>query len=67
MAHFETVEEEDIIKLIMDKDSKSTTTRTIKSSVKLFRDFLTGSGIDPNFETLSNEDLNKHQGNFMHQ
>ena len=52
-----SVGEEDISRLLADKDSKSTS-RLVKYSVLLFRNYLTDSGLDPNFESLSNEDLN---------
>ena len=58
-SRFVSLNEDDINKLVSEKDSKNTV-RVIKRSVQLFREFLSEKKISPNFEELSPEDLNSH-------
>ena len=58
-SRFVSLNEDDINKLVSEKDSKNTV-RVIKRSVQLFREFLLEKKISPNFEELSPEDLNSH-------
>ena len=58
-SRFVSLNEDDINKLVSEKDSKNTV-RVIKRSVQLFREFLLEERISLNFEELSPEDLNSH-------
>ena len=59
-SRFVSLNEDDVNKLVSEKDSKNTV-RVIKRSVQqLFREFLLEKKISPNFEELSPEDLNSH-------
>ena len=58
-SRFVALNEDDIAKLLSEKDSKSTVHVT-KSSVELFGEFLSEKKSRPNFEDLSVEHLNIH-------
>ena len=62
-GRFKEVEEEDIRRLLNDKDSKSTK-RTIKQRVKLFCSYLAEFDVNTGFEYMPKEELNKHLWNF---
>ena len=63
-SRYVSLHEDDINKLVSEKDSKNTV-RVIKRSVQLFREFLLEKKISPNFEELSPEDLNSHLNFFV--
>ena len=62
-GRFKEVGEEDITRLLIDKDS-SRTKKTIKQSVRLFCPYLAECDVNTGFEYMPQEELNKYLKNF---
>ena len=63
-SRFVALNDDDINKLVNEKDSKNTV-RGIKRSVQLFREFLLEKKISSNFDELLPEDLNSYLKSFV--
>ena len=59
MAAFAEADEDEIQKLMAEKDAKQTK-RTVERSINSFRQYLRLKGVDPNFESFTKSDLNEH-------
>ena len=61
-SSFKEAGEEDVTRLLIDKDS-SRTKKTIKQSVKLFCSYLAECDVNTGFEYMPQEELNKYLKN----